>query len=145
MVRLCYCETYCLFIMLRRPPRSTRTYTRCPCTTLCRSRRTRRGILCRGATTEWQRSDKERHAEREGQQSLHRRCGAGRRCGTRRPLWGPRGASSRLDRRPLRGDFRRPAADGGRSEEHTSELQSPMRPSYAVFCLKKKTQETNNT
>src|SRR3546814_8737965 len=31
-----------------------------------------------------------------------------------------------------------------RSEEHTSELQSLMRISYAVFCLKKKTQETQN-
>src|SRR3546814_18762251 len=31
-----------------------------------------------------------------------------------------------------------PAAAGGRSEEHTSELQSLMRISYAVFCLKKK-------
>src|SRR3546814_4544572 len=30
-----------------------------------------------------------------------------------------------------------------RSEEHTSELQSLMRISYAVFCLKKKKQETN--
>src|SRR3546814_1469993 len=30
-----------------------------------------------------------------------------------------------------------------RSEEHTSELQSLMRISYAVFCLKKKTQDTN--
>src|SRR3546814_8204009 len=30
------------------------------------------------------------------------------------------------------------ATDGGRSEEHTSELQSLMRISYAVFCLKKK-------
>src|SRR3546814_7311855 len=30
------------------------------------------------------------------------------------------------------------AADGARSEEHTSELQSLMRTSYAVFCLKKK-------
>src|SRR3546814_1847885 len=30
-------------------------------------------------------------------------------------------------------------ADGARSEEHTSELQSLMRNSYAVFCLKKKT------
>src|SRR3546814_6124761 len=30
-------------------------------------------------------------------------------------------------------------ADIGRSEEHTSELQSLMRTSYAVFCLKKKT------
>src|SRR3546814_9933553 len=35
---------------------------------------------------------------------------------------------------------------GGRSEEHTSELQSLMRTSYAVFCLKnKKTQFTNYT
>src|SRR3546814_1151206 len=32
-----------------------------------------------------------------------------------------------------------------RSEEHTSELQSLMRISYAVFCLKKKTQLTINT
>src|SRR3546814_4894100 len=31
-----------------------------------------------------------------------------------------------------------------RSEEHTSELQSLMRISYAVFCLKKKTQKTTN-
>src|SRR3546814_5238350 len=33
---------------------------------------------------------------------------------------------------------------GQRSEEHTSELQSLMRISYAVFCLKKKTKNTNN-
>src|SRR3546814_4848937 len=33
---------------------------------------------------------------------------------------------------------RHPAAAGGRSEEHTSELQSLMRNSYAVFCLKNK-------
>src|SRR3546814_6007349 len=32
----------------------------------------------------------------------------------------------------------------GRSEEHTSELQSLMRISYAVFCLKKKTKHTKN-
>src|SRR3546814_2253019 len=32
---------------------------------------------------------------------------------------------------------------GGRSEEHTSELQSLMRISYAVFCLKKKKQSIN--
>src|SRR3546814_4081204 len=31
-----------------------------------------------------------------------------------------------------------------RSEEHTSELQSLMRISYAVFCLKKKNKQTNN-
>src|SRR3546814_8119283 len=33
----------------------------------------------------------------------------------------------------------------GRSEEHTSELQSLMRISYAVFCLKKKNNRSNNT
>src|SRR3546814_2712365 len=32
-----------------------------------------------------------------------------------------------------------------RSEEHTSELQSLMRSSYAVFCLKKKNKKSNNT
>src|SRR3546814_7279204 len=35
--------------------------------------------------------------------------------------------------------------DAARSEEHTSELQSLMRISYAVFCLKKKTQPTQTT
>src|SRR3546814_7309490 len=35
----------------------------------------------------------------------------------------------------------RRAEDAGRSEEHTSELQSLMRISYAVFCLKKKTKK----
>src|SRR5213079_3729793 len=34
---------------------------------------------------------------------------------------------------------------GARSEEHTSELQSPVVISYAVFCLKKKTQMTGTT
>src|SRR3546814_2120227 len=36
-------------------------------------------------------------------------------------------------------------AEGDRSEEHTSELQSLMRTSYAVFCLKKKTTQKTNT
>src|SRR3546814_3820783 len=40
------------------------------------------------------------------------------------------------------GDFRRRAGTIARSEEHTSELQSLMRISYAVFCLKKKKQST---
>src|SRR3546814_5985936 len=38
-----------------------------------------------------------------------------------------------------------PAEATVRSEEHTSELQSLMRISYAVFCLKKKTNEHRNT
>src|SRR3546814_4401957 len=39
---------------------------------------------------------------------------------------------------PLNNMFRVATADATRSEEHTSELQSLMRSSYAVFCLKKK-------
>src|SRR3546814_8458927 len=38
-----------------------------------------------------------------------------------------------------------PIGDGERSEEHTSELQSLMRTSYAVFCLKKKKDENPQT
>src|SRR3546814_3476734 len=38
-----------------------------------------------------------------------------------------------------------PVGEQRRSEEHTSELQSLMRTSYAVFCLKKKTTKTTNT
>src|SRR3546814_10251469 len=41
------------------------------------------------------------------------------------------------------GEARHPV--GHRSEEHTSELQSLMRISYAVFCLKKKKQNNSNT
>src|SRR3546814_4411843 len=44
--------------------------------------------------------------------------------------------------RPLGGPASRPGSSS-RSEEHTSELQSLMRISYAVFCLKKKTTHTS--
>src|SRR3546814_2520345 len=54
------------------------------------------------------------------------------------------------DRRKRKGDFRRlwiQRINAARSEEHTSELQSLMRTSYAVFCLKNKTHQhlTDNT
>src|SRR3546814_8881286 len=42
-------------------------------------------------------------------------------------------------------NFLRPPEQIGRSEEHTSELQSLMRISYAVFCLKKKNHNTKPT
>src|SRR3546814_4175395 len=49
-------------------------------------------------------------------------------------------------RRPRRDAGSRPGpADRGRSEEHTSELQSLMRISYAVFCLKKKKKRYHTT
>src|SRR3546814_14325487 len=49
---------------------------------------------------------------------------------------------ARPDRRPAR--LRRSDDETLRSEEHTSELQSLMRISYAVFCLKKKTKHNSN-
>src|SRR3546814_9770711 len=46
---------------------------------------------------------------------------------------------------PVRAPAIRAVAPAGRSEEHTSELQSLMRISYAVFCLKKKKTIKNDT
>src|SRR3546814_10165476 len=46
---------------------------------------------------------------------------------------------------PMLGDHNEDLRLVGRSEEHTSELQSLMRISYAVFCLKKKKQEIMST
>src|SRR3546814_2525254 len=81
--------------MIRRPPRSTRTDTLFPYTTLFRS------VLPKAPNN----YNPVRHADRA------------------------------LDRRNwILGQM----AENGRSEEHTSELQSLMRISYAVFCLKKK-------
>src|SRR3546814_9192430 len=89
--------------MIRRPPRSTRTDTLFPYTTLFRSVRPHN-------------------------------VGAGSpRCMRRRRT--PRPGREPADRRSRRRD---------RSEEHTSELQSLMRISYAVFCLKKKTHNKQN-
>src|SRR3546814_19887414 len=96
-VSLLSCSLFFLFLMIRRPPRSTRTDTLFPYTTLFRSGLRRAdGQLQQRAT-----------GDADG------RAGAGR---AHRP--GP--------------------APDRRSEEHTSELQSLMRISYAVFCLKKK-------
>src|SRR3546814_6542353 len=50
----------------------------------------------------------------------------------------PRGAAATPERRVRDGCRRRTRVGRRRSEEHTSELQSLMRTSYAVFCLKKK-------
>src|SRR3546814_6298516 len=55
-----------------------------------------------------------------------------------------RGRSRTATLARLCGIARTPGA-GFRSEEHTSELQSLMRSSYAVFCLKKKTRQHNIT
>src|SRR3546814_1044745 len=118
--------------MIRRPPRSTRTYTRFPYTTLFRSGG--------GGAQGFERTDQHRMAVRR------RRGGADqRRIAVERDPHQPACPVEQPARakRFERGDDRGRAA---RSEEHTSELQSLMRTSYAVFCLKKKkTSHKNNT
>src|SRR3546814_3416614 len=90
--------------MRRRPPRSTRTDTLFPYTTLFRS----------------------------AEQPDHRRCG-----GQDEPDGHHARGAEAGDQTP--GEEARHIHRDDRSEEHTSELQSLMRISYAVFCLKKKT------
>src|SRR3546814_8523447 len=107
--------------MRRGPPRSTRTYTRFPYTTLFRS-----GSFAGNPT----------HPEH------HRgRTPMGRRLSRSAAEGFPVAASCRgVSANRLHG----PASWGARSEEHTSDLQSLMRISYAVFCLKKKTLNMTN-
>src|SRR3546814_7877763 len=95
--------------MTRRPPRSTRTDTLFPYTTLFRSRSDQRfeRVKLVGSHARWLAQDAAKVNP----------CDACRSGGASR---GGRGTGRR------------------RSEEHTSELQSLMRISYAVFCLKKK-------
>src|SRR3546814_2386760 len=115
--------------MIRRPPRSTRTDTLFPYTTLFRSTRAKapleqqQVIARRVARTQ---ETPIRHHQRRGEIL------------DQMPLEQPR-------RRRL-GEFRprdqRIDLALRRSEEHTSELQSLMRISYAVFCLKNKQHHT---
>src|SRR3546814_4492407 len=94
--------------MIRRPPRSTRTDTLFPYTTLFRSSHWRQHSSIVSMTLFV------RHTQQQIRQLTH--------------------------------DYRSSHTKawdehGNRSEEHTSELQSLMRISYAVFCLKKKTHQ----
>src|SRR3546814_3880641 len=98
--------------MIRRPPRSTRTDTLFPYTTLFRS--------AEGATLGFY-----------GVGAMHDQAvGVFPACVIRQSLDRP--CSSRVSSASVG------AGNTARSEEHTSELQSLMRISYAVFCLKKK-------
>src|SRR3546814_7169716 len=79
----------------------------------------------------------------------HRHPGAFERDRTGRVGGGDRRPADRIDRRDARRKSparrpRQPVLAALRSEEHTSELQSLMRISYAVFCLKKKTKNNTN-
>src|SRR3546814_8128046 len=120
------------FLMIRRPPRSTRTDTLFPYTTLVRSPHRQEHALDDRVEGD-QRGAERQHLSWAGA----RECGRGERAqlhpvrqpAARRPVRRAYGAVYRGEE-PQRADRR--------SEEHTSELQSLMRISYAVFCLKKK-------
>src|SRR3546814_1406561 len=109
--------------MIRRPPRSTRTDTLFPYTTLFRSARAaaRRGSRPRpGAPAPAEGNGQAERRDREARQEALQRAVPRQGAGSRR-------------------------GGAARSEEHTSELQSLMRISYAVFCLKKKRIKIDNT
>src|SRR3546814_3185588 len=111
--------------MIRRPPRSTRTDTRFPYTTLFRSMDAFEAL-----------------APALAKQDAHVAIGVG----------DARAAEHRIVAR-FRKHVRNATIDAvirarrgeTRSEEHTSELQSLMRISYAVFCLKKQTPTTTQS
>src|SRR3546814_9601287 len=110
--------------MIRRPPRSTRTDTLFPYTTLFRSQaQGRKGSGARTLAT----------------------CRTNRALSPRQLVFRPAAPNlrqrSRARPQVLPSRFR----VRSRSEEHTSELQSLMRISYAVFCLKKKKTQSANT
>src|SRR3546814_3165376 len=119
--------------MIRRPPRSTRTDTLFPYTTLFRSESydSAVGMTQQGPTHILK---KVRSAVRNLEGSVRSRCMKAA-AGSVRDLI-EAGLSEPAVWRNSYGDC---VAGGRRSEEHTSELQSLMRISYAVFCLKKKT------
>src|SRR3546814_6586225 len=110
--------------MIRRPPRSTRTDTLFPYTTLFRSHgpemRESQAITGNPST---------------GKRPIEGRVEAGGGAGV--IVEGRLQAAAEMPAHQL-------LPGGDRSEEHTSELQSLMRISYAVFCLKKKKKKTRN-
>src|SRR3546814_1025628 len=114
-----YCFDLFFFLMIRRPPRSTRTDTLFPYTTLFRSASAAISSMtfAQALCPELRMNFTSIIVRSEGM---------------------PRSARGFLC--PIDGRF-----SSSRSEEHTSELQSLMRISYAVFCLKKKKKAQKHT
>src|SRR3546814_5337110 len=117
--------------MIRRPPRSTRTDTLFPYTTLFRSQDTGLENTCRSPRPVAFRSAYWRCCE--DRLNPPNMCPSSTPNALPKPGSSPRWAASVTATTTLW--LRRSMA---RSEEHTSELQSLMRISYAVFCLTKK-------
>src|SRR3546814_9201154 len=122
--------------MILRPPRSTRTDTLFPYTSLFRSSRAdlQSAAINHSATCPWKPSGPKKVRRRRvfGEWRLACQCRSVEKSDNHEKRTSNRKAQGWLS--PLLG----PSCGHGRSEEHTSELQSLMRISYAVFCLKKK-------
>src|SRR3546814_8280879 len=117
--------------MIRRPPISTRTDTLFPYTTLFRSRRTGTTEVRSGRSGDATRRD---HAWRQLRLPPQHEPARGQALELRRV---------RVDRRHQgAAAIYRLCTGPDRSDEHTSELQSLLRISYAVFCLKNKQHNT---
>src|SRR3546814_10531657 len=108
------------FLMIRRHPRPTRTDTLFPYTTLFRSVRLRRSKIAARPSFASQHGCSRRHGKRMSAPAADK------------PEMAPK--ADKIGAYPR--DYDTDALP--RSEEHTSELQSLMRTSYAVFCFKKK-------
>src|SRR3546814_1146260 len=123
--------------MIRRPPRSTRTDTLFPYTTLFRSEPPQQANQ-KGERQQHKEADHHAVAQRQdiGLRGGRGHAGARHDGGDEAGILGtPQHLLARREEAAERQGRRRWRA---RSEEHTSELQSLMRISYAVFCLKKK-------
>src|SRR3546814_4149415 len=116
--------------MIRRPPRSTRTDTLFPYTAVFRS------ILEKSEALQLIETSTAARLQAGGPEGF-------------KAIWGDLKSDERtLPDIALAGAGIQQAQgniDEARSEEHTSELQSLMRSSYAVFCLKKKTKNRKHT
>src|SRR3546814_9746762 len=110
--------------MFRRPPRSTPTDTLCPYTTLCRSLALPHPVVLIEEAKPREVARRRPHLARQDIIAVLVMFDEGAR-------------------------HAEPVKEGGgverRSEENTSELQSLMSSSYAVYCLKKKNKENNIT
>src|SRR3546814_12278936 len=120
------CLFFCL-LMIRRPPRSTRTDTLLPSTPLCRSGRRVADEHAIDPANLALAASIAAHSQHPHSRALAATV-AGRRASV---------AFDSIAEHPGLGL----EATSGRSEEHTSELQSLMSNSYAVFCLKKKNKQ----
>src|SRR3546814_10841062 len=143
--------------MIPRPPRSTRTDTLFPYTTLFRSPaadnhalatdRGRRGGPCHTVHAQGAGRGSGIRAHPRTKPAKGQAMNPARTPTAPTPLLEARGVSKRFGKFQALTDVDLQLAAGerrARSEEHTSELQSLMRTSYAVFCLKKQKIITTN-